>query len=81
MKWINENIGGLLFFAGILTIIVSMNILLALQQERLKNQQEKLNFLCSPGVYIETVSNNNIDYAICKMTPTSEELIGKKISK
>jgi len=81
MKWVKENIGGLLFFAGILTILVSLNILLSFRQVQMKSQQEKLNFFCSPGVYITTVESDNDDFIICKMTPDSKELIGKKISK
>ena len=71
---------GVSFICAIVLIFLFIKFAYARQDQMAENQQ-KLNFLCSPGVYITTVSSNNIDYAICKMTPTSEELIGKKISK
>lgn len=52
--------------------------IIQLEKERLYLQ--RVNFLCSPGVYIAEFSHLNSRYAICLLKQDSKEFVVKEIS-
>lgn len=79
--WIKQYIWQFLFVILSFGLVVGLNILITARREQMKNQQQKLNFACVPGVYIESFSNKNNDFAICLMEPDSKEFVVREIAK
>lgn len=70
----------------IMILVVSLSIIFfALfslkERENEKQFQQKLNFICSPGVAVRTMSNRDSDFVICLMKPNSKEFVVREIAK
>ena len=67
-------------FSIIIGILFFVILFLTVKEQINKKEfQQKLNFLCSPGVYIETISNSGSEFAVCLMKQNSKEFVVKEI--
>ena len=51
------------------------------RQDEMNENQQKLNFICSPGVYVESFSNHDGKFIVCLMKRDSKEFEVREIVK